>query len=134
VLVKGASKRSVCRQYRIAHKTLQKILAHSEPPGYHQQTPRPQTKLGPYLAIIEEILSCDRDAEGCVYPDSRCCSLILMNQAAESIDAHDCSVTPIPVGSRLRRLECHCRCETDPLLPCGFEGEFEESSQHSAAS
>jgi hypothetical protein len=28
-----------------------------------------------------------------------------MNQAAESIDAHDCSVTPIPVGSRLRRLE-----------------------------
>jgi transposase-like protein len=31
VLVQGASKRSVCRQYGIAHKTLQKILAHSEP-------------------------------------------------------------------------------------------------------
>jgi hypothetical protein len=43
--------------------------------------------------------------EGCVYPDSRCCSVILINQAAESIDAHDCTVTPIPVGSRLRRLE-----------------------------
>ncbi len=34
VLVQGASKRSVCRQYGIAHKTLQKILACSEPPGY----------------------------------------------------------------------------------------------------
>ena len=32
VLVEGASKRSVCRQYGIAHKTLQKILAHPEPP------------------------------------------------------------------------------------------------------
>ena len=46
VLVQGASKRSVCRQYGIAHKTLQKILAHSEPPGYRQQLPRRKTKLG----------------------------------------------------------------------------------------
>jgi len=62
VLVEGASKRSVCRQYGIAHKTLQKILAHSEPPGYRQQMPRPQTKLGPYLATIDEILAADRQA------------------------------------------------------------------------
>jgi len=62
VLVEGASKRSVCRQYGIAHKTLQKILAHSEPPGYRQQMPRPQTKLGPYLSVIEEILTADRQA------------------------------------------------------------------------
>ncbi len=62
VLVEGASKRSVCRQYGIAHKTLQKILAHSEPPGYRQQMPRPQTKLGPYLGVIEEILTADRQA------------------------------------------------------------------------
>ena len=34
VLVEGASKRSICRRYGIAHKTLQKILACSEPPGY----------------------------------------------------------------------------------------------------
>ena len=62
VLAEGASKRSVCRQYGIAHKTLQKILAHSEPPGYRQQMPRPQTKLGPYLATIDEILAADRQA------------------------------------------------------------------------
>jgi hypothetical protein len=29
VLVEGISKRSVCRQYGIAHKTLNKMLAHS---------------------------------------------------------------------------------------------------------
>jgi transposase len=62
VLVEGASKRSVCRQYGIAHKTLQKILAHSEPPGYRQQLPRRKTKLQPYLATIEEILAGDREA------------------------------------------------------------------------
>jgi hypothetical protein len=62
VLVQGASKRSVCRQYGIAHKTLQKILAHSEPPGYRQQLPRRKTKLQPYLATIEEILAGDREA------------------------------------------------------------------------
>jgi len=62
VLVQGASKRSVCRQYGIAHKTLQKILAHSEPPGYRQQLPRRKTKLEPYLATIEEILAGDREA------------------------------------------------------------------------
>ena len=62
VLVEGASKRSVCRQYGVAHKTLQKILAHSEPPGYRQSLARPKTKLGPYLATIEEILAADREA------------------------------------------------------------------------
>ena len=44
--------------------------------------------------------------EGCVYPDSRCCSVILVNQPAESIDADDYTLTLIPDGgSRLRRLE-----------------------------
>ena len=46
VLVQGASKRSVCRQYGIAHKTLQKILAHSEPPGYRQQDAPSQDQAG----------------------------------------------------------------------------------------
>ena len=62
VLVEGVSKRSVCRQYHIAHKTLQKILAHSEPPGYRQSLPRPKTKLGPFLGAIEEILAADLEA------------------------------------------------------------------------
>ena len=62
VLVQGASKRSVCRRYGIAHKTLQKILAWPEPPGYRQRTPRLKTKLGPHLGVIEEILASDREA------------------------------------------------------------------------
>ena len=62
VLVEGASKRSVCRDYRIAHKTLQKILANSEPPGYRQDAARTKTKLGPYLPVITEILEQDRNA------------------------------------------------------------------------
>ncbi len=43
--------------------------------------------------------------EGCVYPDSCCRSVILVNQPAESIDADDYTVTPMPGGSRLGRLE-----------------------------
>jgi transposase len=61
VLVEGASKRSVCRDYGIAHKTLQKILANAEPPGYRASAPRPRTKLGPYLPVITEILASDRE-------------------------------------------------------------------------
>src|SRR5665647_3097014 len=43
--------------------------------------------------------------EGFVYPDSRCCSVVFMDQPAKSIDADDCAVTLIPGDSRLRRLE-----------------------------
>ena len=32
----------------MAHKTLQKILANTEPPGYRGAGARPKTKLGPY--------------------------------------------------------------------------------------
>jgi transposase len=62
VLVEGASKRSVCRDYGIAHKTLQKILANTEPPGYRGAGARTKTKLGPFLPVISEILASDRDA------------------------------------------------------------------------
>src|SRR6266581_1980596 len=62
VLVEGASKRSICREYGIAFETLQKILRHAEPPGYRLILPRAKTKLGPYLGVIQEILAQDRDA------------------------------------------------------------------------
>jgi len=42
-----------------AWETLQKILNHSEPPGYRQGRPRPRNKLGPYLPKIELILQED---------------------------------------------------------------------------
>src|SRR6266571_3692434 len=62
VLVEGASKRSICREYGIAFETLQKILRHAEPPGYRLILPRAKTKLGPYLPVISAILLADRDA------------------------------------------------------------------------
>jgi hypothetical protein len=62
VLVEGASKRSICRDYGLGWETLDKILANSEPPGYRQAQERTKTKLGPYLGVISEILASDRDA------------------------------------------------------------------------
>lgn len=61
VLVEGVSKRQICREYHIAHKTLAKILAYSEPPGYRSSVPRPRPKLDPYLGVITTILENDKD-------------------------------------------------------------------------
>lgn len=62
VLVEGASKRLVCKQYGLGWATLERILANVEPPGYRQAGARPKTKIGPFLGVIEEILKTDRDA------------------------------------------------------------------------
>ena len=40
--------------------TLKKVLEHSEPPGYRQQTSRRKTKLGDYLVWLEQILNEDQ--------------------------------------------------------------------------
>lgn len=53
------SKRAACDQYDIHWDTLQKILTHTEPPGYRLTQRRP-SKLEPFLPIIEEILKTDR--------------------------------------------------------------------------
>ena len=62
VLVEGASKRSIRRDFRIGSETLEKILANAEPPGYRQGTARPKPQLGQFLGVIDEILSADNDA------------------------------------------------------------------------
>jgi hypothetical protein len=62
VLVDGQSKRSVCREFEIHWDTLQKILDHPEPPGYHRTAPRPRPKLDPFLPVIHQILEGDRKA------------------------------------------------------------------------
>lgn len=60
VLVDGQSKRSVCQEFDIHWDTLTKVLEHSEPPGYRQGQPRHKPKIGPFLAVIEEILRQDQ--------------------------------------------------------------------------
>jgi len=62
VQAEGESKRQICREYGIHFQTLQKILAHPEPPGYRQSTPRAKRKIGPFIPIIEQILKADKKA------------------------------------------------------------------------
>ncbi len=61
ILVEGESKRQICRDYGIHFRTLQKILENPEPPGYRQRKPRAKGKIGPFLPVIEEILTADKD-------------------------------------------------------------------------
>ena len=60
VLVEGVSRRQILRETGMHWKTLQKMLAHSEPPGYRRRKPRPAHKLGPYRERIEQILKDDQ--------------------------------------------------------------------------
>jgi transposase len=62
VLTKELSKRAACETYGLGWETLEKILAHDEPPGYRQSEPRKKRKLAPFLPIIHQILVDDRQA------------------------------------------------------------------------
>lgn len=62
VLTGELSKRGACREYDICWYTLEKMLAHTEPPGYRMQKPRKKRKLEPFLPIIHEILETDKQA------------------------------------------------------------------------
>jgi transposase len=61
VLVEGVSKREILRETGLHWRTLEKILAHSKPPGYRMKKTRPKPKLGPFLPRIEEILREDQE-------------------------------------------------------------------------
>ena len=60
VLVDGVSRRQILRETKMHWLTLKKVLEHSEPPGYRQQTSRRKTKLGDYLVWLEQILNEDQ--------------------------------------------------------------------------
>jgi len=60
VLVQGDSKRSIRRELGIHWDTLAKILTHSEPPGYRQRQPRAKPKIGPFIGVIDQILTDDQ--------------------------------------------------------------------------
>ena len=62
VLVEGASKRSILRDYGIGHQVLAKILSHPEPPDHQAGGPRQKPKLGEFLGVIDEILEADTTA------------------------------------------------------------------------
>ena len=62
VLVNGLSKRAACEKYKLGWHTLNKILLHSEPPGYRLKEPRPRRVLAAALPIIHVILEADQKA------------------------------------------------------------------------
>lgn len=58
----GLSKHEISRRTGLHRKTINKMLLYARPPGYRLQHPRPKTKLGPFLGIIDQILQDDRQA------------------------------------------------------------------------
>ena len=62
VLAGEIGKREACREYGLHWDTLQKILAHAEPPGYRLKRPRVKPALGRFLPVIHQILEADRQA------------------------------------------------------------------------
>jgi transposase len=60
VLQEGVSKRQILRETGMHWSTLEKILTHSQPPGYRMKQLRRKGKLGPYVDAIRRILAEDK--------------------------------------------------------------------------
>jgi hypothetical protein len=52
VLTGQLTQRAACLKYGLGWRTLKKILAPAEPPGYRKNQPRPKPKLDPFLPVI----------------------------------------------------------------------------------
>ena len=59
VFVEGHSKRDAARVFGLARETVDKICRFSVPPGYRRTKPPEKRKLGPFLGVIDGILSAD---------------------------------------------------------------------------
>src|SRR5258705_4238315 len=59
ILEKGAPKKGVSAEAGISRKTINKMLAHEQPPGYRRRRSR-YPKLAPHISTIERLL---RDSE-----------------------------------------------------------------------
>jgi len=60
VRVEGKSQRGVAREFGISRETVRKMLEYAVPPGYQRQQPIKRPKLGPWVGVIEAILSEDK--------------------------------------------------------------------------
>jgi transposase len=56
------SLRQACSEYGLNFRTVRKIVRHTEPPPFHAPPPRPKPVLGPFLAIVQQILDDDHHA------------------------------------------------------------------------
>ena len=60
VRVEGRSQRAVAREFGLSRETVRKMLLYAVPPGYQRQQPIKRPKLGPWLGVIDAILSDDK--------------------------------------------------------------------------
>ena len=60
VRVEGRSQRAVARDFGLSRETVRKMLEYAVPPGYQRQQPIKRPKLGPWLGVIDAILSDDK--------------------------------------------------------------------------
>jgi transposase len=56
IMVKGTPKKQVSRETGISRQTINRMLAHEFPPGYHPR-PRRYSKLGPYIHTIDYLFA-----------------------------------------------------------------------------
>ena len=56
------TRREAAKKFKLNFRTIQKILAHVEPPGYRRTEPHKKPIIGPFIPIIHEILEADKKA------------------------------------------------------------------------
>ena len=59
VKIQGMSRREAARVFCVDRRTVNKMLAHSAPPGYRRKKTPARPKLDPYVGIIDRILEDD---------------------------------------------------------------------------
>jgi transposase len=99
VLVEGASKRSILRDYKVSAGVLEKILTHAEPPGYRQSVPRPKPQLGQFIPVIEQILKDDKTAP----PKQRHTAKRIFERLRDEYDYTGCSSQVRAAVARVKR-------------------------------
>jgi transposase len=115
ILVEGAPKRSIRREYRIGSETLAKVLASPEPPGYRLSAPRPRPKVGDFLGVIDEILIADRTAP----PKQKHTSKRIFERLRDE-HGYTGGITQVKeavAAARMGRGSRSCRCRTRRARP-----------------
>ena len=118
VLVEGASKRSICLEYGLGWRTVDKILQHTEPPGYRSSVARGRPVLGPFLDEIEEILASDTEAP----PKQRHTAKRIFERLR---DEHGYTGSEITVRRYVRRHRRHAAEVFVPLSQPPGEAQFD---------
>ncbi len=62
VLTGELSRREAAREYGLNYRTVAKVCAHVEPPGYRREKPRKRPKMENFLPRIAQILEADKQA------------------------------------------------------------------------